>query len=70
MEPAIPLTNLSAAEREIMALILAGHSVPQVARLRQRSRHTVANQVRCIYAKLGIRSRGELASVQRSLSAQ
>ncbi|HVJ22020.1 MAG TPA: helix-turn-helix transcriptional regulator [Polyangiaceae bacterium] len=54
------LAGLSTAEREVVALLLSGHSVPQVAELRQRSRHTVANQVRCIYAKLGVRSREEL----------
>jgi DNA-binding CsgD family transcriptional regulator len=56
------LDGLSPAERDIVAQLLAGHTVPEVARRRQRSPYTVANQVRCIYAKLGIHSREELVA--------
>ena len=54
------LDLLSPVEQEVVGLLVAGHSVPEVARARQRSRHTIDNQVRTIYAKLGIGSRQEL----------
>ncbi len=54
------LNRLSPVELEVVKLLVAGYSVPEVARSRGRSRHTVDNQVRTIYAKLGIASRQEL----------
>jgi len=54
------LESLSPVEREVVSLLVAGHSVPEVARARGRSRHTIDNQVRTIYAKLGITCRQEL----------
>ncbi len=60
------LVGLTAAEREIVEHLLAGHSVPEVARRRQRSHYTVGNQIRCIYAKLGVHSRDELVAAASS----
>ena len=54
------LGGLSPVELEVVKLLVSGYSVPEVARARGRSRHTVDNQVRTIYAKLGIASRQEL----------
>ncbi|HTQ05059.1 MAG TPA: helix-turn-helix transcriptional regulator [Polyangiaceae bacterium] len=53
---------LTDAEREVAALVAAGRSNAEVARLRATSARTVANQLASIYAKLGVTSRGELAA--------
>jgi len=51
---------LSVAEREVLALLLAGKSNRQIARARRRSERTVANQVAAILRKTGCPSRRAL----------
>lgn len=53
---------LTAAEREIAALVLEGCDNPTIARIRRTAVRTTANQVASIFAKLGVRSRAELAA--------
>lgn len=54
--------KLSPAEREVAALILHGRDNASIAALRGTSVRTTANQVASIFAKLGVRSRAELAA--------
>jgi DNA-binding NarL/FixJ family response regulator len=56
-------TKLSAAEREIAGFVLRGFSNDRIARERSTSAHTIANQLRTLYVKLGVSSRSELAAV-------
>ncbi len=53
--------RLSPAEREVVALLLQGRDNASIARLRGTAVRTIANQVASIFAKLGVRSRSELA---------
>jgi DNA-binding CsgD family transcriptional regulator len=55
--------DLSAAERDVAALILRGRDNASIANLRGTSVRTVANQVASIFNKLGVRSRAELAAL-------
>lgn len=55
------LARLTGAERSVLAALLAGSTNADIARRRQCSERTVANQVQAIYRKLGVRSRAELA---------
>lgn len=48
--------RLSRAEREVAALLCDGWSVAAIARQRCRSPFTVLNQVRSLYARLGVSS--------------
>lgn len=57
--PPLP-SGLSSAEQEVMRGVLAGQSNSEIAAARATSVHTVANQLRSIYAKLGISGRVEL----------
>lgn len=54
--------GLTAAEREIVRLLLSGLSTGEMARLRGRSYRTVANQLAAIYRKAGVASRAELVA--------
>ena len=54
--------KLSPAEREVAELILHGRDNASIAKLRQTSVRTTANQVASIFSKLGVRSRAELAA--------
>lgn len=51
---------LTAAEREVYELLVAGLSNAEIAAARSRAIRTVANQARAIYRKLGVRGRVEL----------
>jgi DNA-binding CsgD family transcriptional regulator len=55
-----PLPELSAAEREIVHALVEGQSNKEIAERRGTSHHTVANQLRSIYVKLGVSGRVEL----------
>jgi DNA-binding NarL/FixJ family response regulator len=55
------IAQLTDAERAVLAALLAGSTNADVARRRECSERTVANQVQAIYRKLGVRSRAELA---------
>jgi DNA-binding CsgD family transcriptional regulator len=52
--------KLSKTEREIARQICKGLSTAAIAGLRRRSPFTIVNQMRSLYAKLGIHSRAEL----------
>ncbi|HEY3595240.1 MAG TPA: helix-turn-helix transcriptional regulator [Polyangiaceae bacterium] len=52
--------ELTAAEREIASLLCEGRPLKTIAKLRRRSRCTILNQARSIYAKLGVHSRSEM----------
>jgi len=59
----VELGRLTAVEREVAALLLAGRSRSAIAMARGRSKATIARQVESIYKKLGVRSRAELVSL-------
>jgi DNA-binding NarL/FixJ family response regulator len=68
--PRIPehaLRDLTEAERDVMAALLAGSTNADIARRRRSSERTVANQAQSIYRKLGVRSRNELAAKLHSV---
>jgi DNA-binding NarL/FixJ family response regulator len=59
--------GLSAAERDVALAVLRGETNETIARERNTSVRTVANQIAAIFAKLGVNSRIELAfAVERS----
>jgi DNA-binding NarL/FixJ family response regulator len=55
--------QLTAAELDVMADLLAGYSNRDIAHRRGRSTRTIANQVASILSKLGVRSRLELVAL-------
>jgi DNA-binding NarL/FixJ family response regulator len=55
------LSGLTSAEQEVASELLQGRSYLEIARQRGTTSGTVANQVRSIFKKLGVRSRSELA---------
>jgi DNA-binding CsgD family transcriptional regulator len=65
----VPLRNergvepLTAAEREIAAMVVAGLANAEIAKARSKSVRTIANQVASIFRKLKVGSRVELSSV-------
>ena len=60
-QPTLP-EGLTPAEQEIVRGVVGGASNGEIAKLRGVSANTVANQLRAVYEKLGIRSRYELVS--------
>jgi DNA-binding NarL/FixJ family response regulator len=63
--PALPsarLDRLTAAERAVLKALLRGRSNLAIAQARRVSVRTIANQVASVFAKLGVRSRSELAA--------
>ena len=54
--------DLTGAEYEVAVFVLAGRSNAEIARTRQVSPRTVANQVASLFRKLGVSSRGELVA--------
>lgn len=60
--------SLTEAERAVLAHLLAGSTNSDIARRRNTSDRTVANQVQSIFKKLEVRSRGELAAQLQSLA--
>jgi DNA-binding NarL/FixJ family response regulator len=59
--PEAQVTDLTAAERAVLAHLLAGSTNQDIAQRRHCSESTVANQVQSIFHKLGVHSRSELA---------
>jgi DNA-binding CsgD family transcriptional regulator len=57
--------GMSAAEREIVELVLGGLSNEAIGARRGTSARTVANQLQSIYRKFGVASRLELVSAVR-----
>lgn len=63
--PASPASlpdTLTAAEREVVELVLAGSSNQEIADTRGASYRTVANQLASIFKKVGVSSRVELVA--------
>ncbi len=56
-------SRLSEAERDVLARVLAGQPVSQVARARGVSAKTINNQLGAVYARLGVRGQAEAASL-------
>jgi len=57
----VPAETLSTAELEVATYVASGWSNQRIALERQVSRHTIANQLRAVYEKLGITNRSQLA---------
>lgn len=55
------VASLSAAELAVAGFAIRGWSNGRIASEREVSLHTVANQLRSVYEKLGVKSRSELA---------
>lgn len=60
-----PMESLTDAERQVVAAVKVGLTNAQIAAARGTSVGTVSKQVASIFRKLGIHSRGELASLHR-----
>ncbi len=54
--------NLTDAEKEIAFLLLKGHGLKEIARLRKTSEKTARAQSAAVYAKAGLAGRSELAA--------
>ena len=65
LRPAAPL-DLTPTEKRVAELAAAGHTNREIAQALFLSVHTVEDNLRRIYHKLGIRSRTELASKTRT----
>jgi DNA-binding CsgD family transcriptional regulator len=64
--PLLPVTlpdSLSEAERKVALGLIAGKSTAEIAAERRTSIRTVANQIASLFAKLGVRSRLQLAAL-------
>ncbi|HEX4513657.1 MAG TPA: LuxR C-terminal-related transcriptional regulator [Polyangiaceae bacterium] len=64
----LPRGTLTKTEEHIAKRAARGESNAEIARARKTSPRTVANQLARIYAKLGVRSRVELAALLRRLA--
>ena len=60
--PAPEVEGLSAAEKEVLVLLLNDHDNASISDARGTSTRTTANQVASIFKKLGVGSRAELAA--------
>ncbi len=67
-QPGLP-DALTAIEREIAHAVIEGLSNEAIASARGRSRHTIANQLRGIYRKLGVTGRNALIARCNQLAA-
>jgi DNA-binding CsgD family transcriptional regulator len=57
----VPMSRLTDSERTVAAHLLEGRSYREISATRSTSVHTVANQARSVYRKLGIQSRWQLS---------
>lgn len=57
--------GLTNRECEVLAMLLAGHSVREMANLSSVSINTIRSQVQSIYRKLGVHNRGDLPHISR-----
>jgi DNA-binding CsgD family transcriptional regulator len=60
--PTAPRYGITDREREILALLVAGHTMNAIAERLAISYHTVNNHVRSIYRKLHVRSRASVVA--------
>ncbi len=70
--PSDPFPELTAREREILALLAAGHTTSAAAARLGLAAKTVGNHVSSVLAKLGVATRGEAVTLarQRGLGPQ
>lgn len=61
-EPSRPTRELTESEADVAALLIDGHTYRDIASYRGTSVHTVSNQVRSAFRKLGVHSRVELSA--------
>jgi len=61
--------GLSPRERDICGQVIAGYSTAEIAAHLFISAHTVQDHLKSIFAKAGVRSRGELAARLRPATA-
>lgn len=54
------LAKVSPAQLRVLELLLDGHTEPQIGEILSRSRHTVHDHTKAIYAALGVTSRVQL----------
>jgi DNA-binding CsgD family transcriptional regulator len=66
LRPPAPL-DLTPTEKRVAELAAAGHTNREIAQTLFLSVHTVEDNLRRVYSKLGIRSRTELAAKSRTL---
>jgi two-component system response regulator DesR len=59
--------HLSKRELDVLQLIVAGMTNPEVAALLNLSRHTVKQHSSVVYRKLGVRNRAQAASRAQEL---
>jgi DNA-binding NarL/FixJ family response regulator len=67
VEPLRPPVGVTAAERDVLRLIMRGLSNKEIGRERGTSERTIANQVACLLEKFRVGSRYELLA--RALQA-
>ena len=65
-KPELPRARITAREREIVALIVAGFSNKDIARELDIAVHTVKTHVHNILEKLDVRNRLQLAALMRT----
>lgn len=63
--PAVALTRLSPREQELALMLCDGRSNKELAAALGKSEHTVKNQLKTVFRKLGIRSRAHLVGLLR-----
>jgi FixJ family two-component response regulator len=59
----VKVLNLSPRLRQVLSLLLAGHSLKEVAQKLELSEHTVGDYVKRIYKHLSVSSRAELSAL-------
>ena len=59
--PLLPMTLLTARDRDVIALVLAGHTNAEIARRLNLQLQTLKNTLSAIYDKAGVSSRLQLA---------
>jgi DNA-binding CsgD family transcriptional regulator len=57
------LTNLTASETEVLALLAQGQTNQEIAEIRRVALSTVRSQLMAIYAKLQVRNRTEAVAL-------
>lgn len=62
------IQNLTESERAVLAHVVAGSTNSDIAKKRNASEYTVANQIKSVFAKLNVRSRSELAARLQSVA--
>jgi len=60
--PMQPAPTLTAAEQQVLELLLSGASNAEIAKKRKTAIRTVANQVASLFRKYAVGSRAELAA--------